>query len=148
MKIELYKTYMTKNGLEVLIDEEEGVFSDMPWDFTGRDSKYGKWLHFKTNGSSFEGPDYDIEHEKIPVVNNIIAVNHDKIPAQGPGINPSPGVWHTDLDFVLIGRKDECYKALVGRGTDEYVAEHGRVLPFCVAKLYFPEIEQRKYINF
>lgn len=63
-KVQNNKTYTTRNGLTVLIESEEGVLSDRPWDFTGRVVGLGKYLHFQTNGVCREGDEYNIHPTK------------------------------------------------------------------------------------
>lgn len=63
MRLEVGKIYKMRNGLDVLIEDEEGVFSDRPWDFTGRDTTFKKYYHFRTNGRAYEGDNFNIEEQ-------------------------------------------------------------------------------------
>jgi hypothetical protein len=59
--LQVGKIYPLENGLSVLIESEESVGSPMPWDFTGRDTTFKKYLHFSTRGYCREGSEYNVK---------------------------------------------------------------------------------------
>lgn len=63
--IQVGNIYNLDNGLKVLIEYEEGTFSDMPWDFTGRDTTFKNYYHFRSNGRCHEGEKYNISSDEL-----------------------------------------------------------------------------------